>query len=71
MVPKLAFSPLASEAAMLSANSNPQVYKDSFRVDRSGEVFLYVNDVVIGLPWLYDWFYVGHQGKAKVTIRLL
>ena len=52
-------------------NSNPQVYKDSFRVDRSGEVFLYVNDVVIGLPWLYDWFYVGHQGKAKVTIRLL
>ena len=46
-------------------NSNPQVYKDSFRVDRSGEVFLYVNDVVVGLPSLYDWFYVGQQGKAK------
>lgn len=54
-------------------NSNPQAYRDTFKPNRSGEVFLYVNDAVIGLPWVYDWFYRGphHSGKAKVTMKVL
>ncbi|WP_407117565.1 DUF2235 domain-containing protein [Bradyrhizobium sp. LMG 9283] len=54
-------------------NSNPQAYRDTFKPNRSGEVFLYVNDAVIGLPWVYDWFYgpPHHRGKAKVTVRML
>jgi hypothetical protein len=43
---------------------------------RSGEVFLYVNDAVIGLPWLSTYFYEKsffrdkNHGKAMITIRL-
>lgn len=54
-------------------STSPQVYADRFTARRSGEIFLYVNDAVIGLPWLDDWLYRGgrHRGKAKVTVRLL
>jgi hypothetical protein len=52
-------------------NTDPQVYKARFTADRSGEIFLYVNQAVIGLPWVTTWFYGDHKGKAKVTVRLL
>jgi uncharacterized protein (DUF2235 family) len=52
-------------------NTSPQVYKDTIKADRSGEIFLYVNEAVIALPWLHDHFYKKHQGTAKVTVRLL
>jgi len=55
------------------ANTSPQAYRDTIKTERSGELFLYVNDAVIGPPWLYDWFYgpTHHHGKAKVTVRML
>ena len=53
------------------SNTDPQVYRARFTADRSGEIFLYVNQAVIGLPWVCGWFYGDHKGKAKVTVRLL
>ncbi len=38
--------------------------------NRDGELFLYVNDAVIGIPWLYDWFYKNNTGKTKVLILM-
>jgi len=35
----------------------------------SGELFLYVNDAVLGLPYLYDAFYRNNKGEATVTIE--
>ncbi|TFV41531.1 DUF2235 domain-containing protein [Bradyrhizobium frederickii] len=52
-------------------NTTPQTYKATFKAARSGELFLYVNDAVIGLPWLGDTFYPNNGGKAKVTVKLL
>lgn len=52
-------------------NTTPQTYKATFKAARSGELFLYVNDAVIGLPWLSDTFYPNNGGKAKVTVKLL
>ncbi|WP_315812274.1 DUF2235 domain-containing protein [Bradyrhizobium sp. SZCCHNR2028] len=52
-------------------NTTPQAYKARFKAERGGELFLYVNDAVIGLPWVYDAFYPNNTGKAKVTVRLL
>ena len=34
----------------------------------SGELFLYVNDAVIGLPFALDVFYRNNHGQAKVTV---
>jgi hypothetical protein len=39
--------------------------------ERSGEVFLYVNDAVLPLPWIHDLFYRNTKGAAEVVIRRL
>ena len=36
---------------------------------RSGELFLFVNDAVIGVPGIWDYFYRNNRGEASVTIR--
>jgi hypothetical protein len=35
---------------------------------RSGEVFVFVNDAVVGIPGLYNLFYRGNKGTATLTI---
>ena len=39
--------------------------------ERSGELFLYVNDAVLPLPWVYDLFYRNNKGTASIVIRRL
>jgi hypothetical protein len=41
------------------------------KVERSGELFLYVNDAVVPLPWLSDVFYRNNKGAAQVVIQRL
>jgi uncharacterized protein (DUF2235 family) len=48
-----------------------KVYRTSFKAERSGEIFLYVNDAVIALPWLVDRFYGDNHGSAKIEVREL
>lgn len=36
---------------------------------RSGELFVFVNDAVIGLPWLWDYFYRNNAGTGTLVIR--
>jgi hypothetical protein len=52
-------------------NTDPQVYRARFTAQRGGELFLYVNDAVIGLPRLSPYYYKNNKGAAKVTVRLL
>jgi uncharacterized protein (DUF2235 family) len=40
----------------------------TFRARRTGELFLYVNDAVIGLPGLAGAFYKHNEGKATVLV---
>lgn len=41
----------------------------TFEPRSSGEVFLYVNDAVIGLPWIYGVFYCNNHGTAEVRLE--
>lgn len=44
----------------------------TFEPRSSGEVFLYVNDATISLPWIYDLFYrINNHGTAQVRIEKL
>jgi uncharacterized protein (DUF2235 family) len=43
----------------------------AFRIRRSGELFLYVNDAVIGVPGIANFFYRGNAGEATVTVHHL
>jgi uncharacterized protein (DUF2235 family) len=48
------------------------VYTTSFKARKSGELFVYVNDAVIGIPGYFDYFYrSNNKGKADVTLELL
>jgi hypothetical protein len=38
------------------------------RATRDGELFLFVNDAVIGVPGIFGAFYSNNSGTAKVTI---
>ena len=40
-------------------------------VRKDGELFLYVNDAVIGLPWLTGVFYRNNYGTAHIEVRRL
>lgn len=52
-------------------NSAPNHYKARFLARRNGEIFLYVNDAVLGLPWLHSHFLKNNRGTAKITLKLL
>jgi hypothetical protein len=52
-----------------SESGHPGVYEAEFRSKRNGELFLYVNDAVIALPYLYPAFYWNNHGAAKVSVR--
>lgn len=52
--------PSQSEFTSLTARITPR---------NSGRLYLYVNDAVLGLPWIYDYFYsANNRGKANVEI---
>jgi uncharacterized protein (DUF2235 family) len=36
---------------------------------RDGELFVFVNDAVLGIPGLYGWFYRNNRGTARITLR--
>jgi uncharacterized protein (DUF2235 family) len=38
------------------------------RPTRSGELFIFVNDAVLGIPGLYDVFYGNNKGTGKLTV---
>jgi uncharacterized protein (DUF2235 family) len=41
-----------------------------FTARSTGELYLYVNDAVIALPNLYDWFYRGGNNKGTASVSL-
>ena len=60
------------------AQAGPARYKATFKAPRDGELFVYVNDSVIGFPGYFDMFYrpdkwtrMTNKGKADLTLELL
>jgi hypothetical protein len=51
-------------------NVEGRVYRDEFVAKHSGEVFLYLNEAVIGLPWVHSYFFGNNAGSAKIKLRL-
>ncbi len=51
-------------------NPDPDDYKiqANIRPTRDGELFIFVNDAVIGIPGLYDFFYRNNKGTANLTV---
>ncbi|MDB5607526.1 MAG: hypothetical protein JWP25_4426 [Bradyrhizobium sp.] len=46
-------------------------YSATFRARKNGELFVYVNDAVIGIPGHVDTFYKNNKGKADLILQVL
>ena len=45
-------------------------FTGTFKPQKTGEVFVFVNDAIITLPYLYSFFYVSNNtGKATLTLK--
>ncbi|MBR0873140.1 DUF2235 domain-containing protein [Bradyrhizobium tropiciagri] len=60
------------EEHLLRLEQKDGAWTTTFVPRATGEVFLYVNDTVLSLPWIYNYFYrANNYGTAKVTIEKL
>ncbi len=48
--------------------TDPYVFDENITAKREGELFFFVNDIVIGFPYGYDHFYKNNTGSARVLI---
>ena len=45
-------------------------YTATFTAKKSGELFVYVNDSVVGWPGYFDYFYgLNNKGTAELTLQ--
>ena len=57
------------ETFLVPDPSDKHLINEVIRAPRDGELFLFVNDAVIGIPGLYGKFYENNQGSTRVVIR--
>ena len=50
---------------------DPFTYREFWRATRKGELYLFFNDAVLGIPGLFDVFYRNNSGSVKVLIEAL
>ncbi|HEY3794620.1 MAG TPA: DUF2235 domain-containing protein [Bradyrhizobium sp.] len=46
-------------------------YTATFKAKKAGELFVYVNDAVIGIPGYFDHFYLNNAGAATLSLQAL
>ncbi len=64
----LRYGSVGGEEDYIEPDPEDSVIETVIRPTRKGELFIFVNDAVIGIPWLYDFFYRNNQGAAKLTV---
>jgi uncharacterized protein (DUF2235 family) len=64
----LRYGRVGGEEAFLEPDPDDPRIESAFRPTRNGELFVFVNDAVIGIPGLYDVLYLNNLGSAKVTV---
>jgi hypothetical protein len=45
------------------------VIQDNVRPKREGQLYIFVNDAVIGVPGLYGVLYKNNKGTGKLTVK--
>jgi len=58
------------EESFLDPDPKDQSIDEVLHATRDGELFLFVNDAVIGLPGIEGAFYSSHSGTADVTVTI-
>jgi uncharacterized protein (DUF2235 family) len=54
-----------------TAVDSSKLYTATFKARSNGDVYVFVNDAVIGLPWIYDVFYQNNnRGAATISLEM-
>jgi hypothetical protein len=65
----LRYGDVGGEEAFLDPDPTDSVIEAPIKPTREGELFIFVNDAVLGIPGLYDLFYRNNKGAAKLTVK--
>jgi hypothetical protein len=64
----LRYGATGGEEVFLDPDPEDGTIEAVIRPTRKGELFVFVNDAVIGIPGLYDVFYRNNEGGGKLTV---
>ncbi len=64
----LRYGSVGGEEAFIGPDPEDSVIETMIKPTRKGELFVFVNDAVIGIPKLYNFFYRNNEGVAKLTV---
>ena len=64
----LRYGSVGGEEVFIAPDPEDDVIETVIKPTRKGELFIFVNDAVIGIPGLYDVFYRNNKGAAKLTV---
>lgn len=64
----LRYGAVGGEEVFLDPDPEDGTIEAVIRPTRSGELLIFVNDAVIGIPGLYDVFYRNNAGEARLTV---
>ncbi|MET0968423.1 MAG: DUF2235 domain-containing protein [Tardiphaga sp.] len=65
----LRYGSVGGEETFYDPDLRDNIIQFPIRPTRSGELFVFVNDAVIGLPWIYNLPSWGNGGTAVLTIK--
>jgi uncharacterized protein (DUF2235 family) len=64
----LRYGRVGGEEVFLDPDPDDYKIQATIKPTRKGELFIFVNDAVIGIPGLYNLFYRNNSGRAKLTV---
>ncbi|MBN8976278.1 MAG: DUF2235 domain-containing protein [Rhizobiales bacterium] len=67
----LRYGAIGGEEVFLDPDPENGKVESVIKPTRSGELFIFVNDAVIGIPRWYDLFYRNNRGTGRLTVKRL
>jgi hypothetical protein len=64
----LRYGRVGGEEDFFEPDPTDPVIQNNIHPTRNGELFIFVNDAVLGIPGLYGWFYRNNGGSAQLTV---
>jgi uncharacterized protein (DUF2235 family) len=65
----LRYGRVGGEEDFFEPDPTDPVIQNNIHPTRNGELFVFVNDAVLGIPGLYGWFYRNNGGSALLTVK--
>jgi uncharacterized protein (DUF2235 family) len=65
----LRYGQIGGEESTFEPDPTDPLIQDSIKPTRTGELFIFVNDAVIGVPGLYGYLYKFNDGKGQLSVK--